>query len=58
MPNNDIYKDLFELDNNFICVNNETFETKTKGLFAIGDCIKKINRQLIAATSDGSTSAF
>ena len=40
MPNNDIYKDLVELNNNFICV-NEKFETKTKGLFAIGDCIKK-----------------
>lgn len=52
-----IYNNLVDLKNNFIVVNDK-FETKTTGLYAIGDCIVKNVRQLITATSDGSIAAF
>lgn len=53
IPNNNIYDDLVDFEKEFIVV-NEKFETKTAGLYAIGDCIVKNIRQLTTAISDGS----
>ena len=40
-------------ENGYIIIDNH-FETKIKGLYAIGDCIKKDLRQIVNSTSDGA----
>lgn len=45
-----------ELENNYIKVNSE-METSIKGIYAIGDVIKKDVYQLVTATSDGAVAA-
>ena len=40
--------------NGFIEV-DEHYETKIKGLFAVGDCINKVVRQIVTATGDAAT---
>jgi len=57
VPCNDKFKDLVELNKGFIKV-NENFETKTPGLYAIGDCIDKKMRQVTTAVSDGAITAI
>lgn len=57
IPHNDIFTNLVDLEKGYI-VTNEKKETKTKGLYAVGDCTKKEIRQLTTATSDGSIAAI
>lgn len=57
IPDNDKFSNLVDLEKGFI-VTNEDCETKTKGLFAIGDCRVKKLRQVTTAVSDGATAAF
>lgn len=57
VPHNDIFKDLVELENGYIITDNNK-QTKTEGLYAVGDCTKKEIRQLTTATSDGSIAAI
>ena len=57
IPHNDIFKNLVELKNGYIVV-DENKETQTKGLYAVGDCTHKQIRQLTTATSDGSIAAI
>lgn len=57
IPNNDIFKDLVDLEKGYIVVNSK-METKTPGLFACGDTTKKEVRQVISACSDGATAAI
>lgn len=57
IPHNEEYAHLVDLDNGYI-VTNEQKETKTSGLYAVGDCTKKEIRQLTTATSDGSIAAI
>lgn len=57
IPHNDIFSSLVDLDKGYI-VTNERKETKTIGLYAVGDCTKKEIRQLTTATSDGSIAAI
>ena len=45
-----------ELDNNYIKVNDK-METSIKGIYAIGDVIKKDVYQLVTATNDGAVAA-
>lgn len=54
VPHNDLFKDLVDLEKGFI-LTNEKMETKTPGLFAIGDTRKKDVRQIITALGDAST---
>lgn len=56
VPNNEIFKELVDLENGYIVVDDK-LETKTKGLFAIGDTRKKDVRQLVTACSDGATAS-
>ncbi len=54
IPNNNIFNNLVDLDNNgYILVNND-LETRTPGLFVAGDCRQKKVRQLTTAVSDGA----
>ena len=57
VPNNDIFKELVDLNKGFIKV-NEKKETKTPGLYAIGDCTDKNMRQVSTAVNDGAIAAF
>lgn len=57
IPHNNIFTNLVDLEKGYI-ITNERKETKTEGLYAIGDCTKKEIRQLTTATSDGSIAAI
>lgn len=56
IPNNDMFKNLVDLDNGYIVV-DQNMETKTNGLFAIGDTRVKQVRQLVTACNDGAIAA-
>lgn len=57
IPSNEKFKNLVDLDNGFI-LTNEKMETKTEGLFSVGDTRKKDVRQVATACSDGSIASF
>src|SRR5574344_264568 len=56
IPKNDRFANLVDLDKGYI-VTNEFMETKTKGLYAVGDCRKKDVRQVVTALNDGAIAA-
>lgn len=56
VPNNDIFANLVDLEKGFIVV-DQNMETKTKGLYAIGDCRVKNVRQVTTAINDGAIAA-
>ena len=56
VPNPNICGDLVDLEKGYILVNENT-ETKTKGLYAVGDCTKKNYRQVATAVNDGLIAA-
>ena len=56
-PKTEIFKDLVDRDRNYI-LTNENMETKTKGLYTIGDVRSKQVRQLTTACSDAAIAAF
>ncbi|MFA7223070.1 MAG: FAD-dependent oxidoreductase [Bacilli bacterium] len=56
IPDNENFKDLVELEKGFV-VTNDHMETKTPGIYAVGDCRKKDVRQVITALNDGSIAA-
>lgn len=56
-PNNEIYKDLVELNDHGFIIRNDRMETKTPGLFAAGDCCEKEVKQVSTAMSDGAIAA-
>lgn len=57
VPNNDRFSTLVDLENGFI-LTNDKMETKTTGLYAIGDTRKKSLKQVVTAQNDGSIAAF
>ncbi|MDD6468329.1 MAG: FAD-dependent oxidoreductase [Bacilli bacterium] len=57
IPQNEIFKELVDLNKGFI-ITNEKMETKTSGLYAIGDCKDKLLRQLTTSFNDGSIAAY
>ena len=58
IANNGPFSDVCDLDENGFIISNERCETKTKGLFVAGDCLKKNIRQIVTATGDGSIAAL
>ncbi len=57
IPSNEIFNELVTLNKGFI-VTDERMNTKTKGLFAAGDCRDKDYRQVVTAQADGSIAAI
>lgn len=57
-PENEIFKNLVDLDKNGYIIADETCKTKTEGLFVAGDTRTKTTRQLTTAAGDGSTAGF
>lgn len=54
-PNSDLFE--LEKENNYIITNN-SYETSTKNVFAVGDVIKKEHYQLINASNEGMIAAL
>ncbi|MCQ2793207.1 MAG: NAD(P)/FAD-dependent oxidoreductase [Bacilli bacterium] len=57
IPQNDRFADLLVLDKGYV-ITNEDMETKTPGLYAVGDTRKKGVRQLVTACNDGAIAAL
>lgn len=57
IPNNKAFENLVDLKDGFI-ETDESMATKTKGLFASGDCRNKKVRQLTTACNDGAIAAL
>lgn len=58
MPDNDIFKNVVELDEKGYIISGEDCRTKTKGVFAAGDCRTKEVRQLATAAADGAVAGL
>ena len=56
-PKTDVFAKLVDRNKQYI-ITNEAMETKTDGLYAIGDCRDKQVRQLTTAANDGAICAF
>jgi thioredoxin reductase (NADPH) len=58
MPNTGFVKGIVETDSNGYIIVDENMRTSIKGIFACGDCNKKLLRQVVTACGDGATAAF
>lgn len=58
LPNNKIFSNLVDLDENGFIIVNSKQESKTKGLYAVGDCTKKDYYQLITGMSEAAIAAL
>ncbi len=57
IPQNDIFKNIIELDDYGFIKAGENCKTSTLGIFAAGDCRTKDLRQLTTAAADGASAA-
>jgi thioredoxin reductase (NADPH) len=57
-PKTQFLKGLVQMDEGGYILTNENCETSLKGIFAAGDCRKKLLRQITTAVGDGATTAF
>ena len=58
IPQNEIFKDLVELDERGYIISNETCTTTNSSIFVAGDCRTKMIRQLTTAVADGSVASI
>ncbi len=58
IPQNDIFKDLVELDERGYIISTETCLTTNPSIFVAGDCRTKTIRQLTTAVADGSVASI
>ncbi len=58
IPDNEVFKDLVELDAAGYVVAGEDCETSAPGVFVAGDCRTKEVRQLVTAAADGAAAAI
>lgn len=58
IPDNEKFKNLVDLDDKGYILVDESMQTKTKGLYAAGDCTSKKFRQVATAVADGAIAAF
>lgn len=58
VPNTEFVKDLVRLDENGYVITDENMRTSTPGIFACGDCRRKILRQIVTACGDGAIAGF
>lgn len=57
IPDNELFKELVELDERGYIVTDNEMRTKTAGLFAAGDTRQKSLRQIVTACADGAQAA-
>ena len=58
IPNNSIFKDIINLDEEGYIISDELCHTNIDGIFVAGDNKKKELRQLVTATSDGAIASY
>ena len=58
VPENKIFSDIINLDNDGYVISDEKCTTSCPGIFVAGDCRKKTVRQLTTAVADGSAAAL
>jgi thioredoxin reductase (NADPH) len=58
LPRTQFLKGLVKLDEGGYIITDEKCETSVKGIFAAGDCRKRLLRQIATAVGDGATAAF
>lgn len=58
LPRTQFLKGLVQMDEAGYIITNDNCETSVKGIFAAGDCRKKLLRQIATAVGDGATAAF
>jgi thioredoxin reductase (NADPH) len=58
LPRTQFLKGLVQMDDAGYIVTNENCESSVEGIFAAGDCRKKLLRQVTTAVGDGATAAF
>jgi len=58
LPRTQFLKGLVQLDEAGYIITNDHCETSVKGIFAAGDCRKKLLRQIATSVGDGATAAF
>ena len=57
-PNTEYIKNILKLDENGYIITDDEMKTDRAGIFAAGDCRKKLLKQVITACSDGAIAAF
>jgi thioredoxin reductase (NADPH) len=57
-PNTEAFRGVMELDKGGYIITDGNMQTSAKGVFAGGDCISKLLRQVVTACGDGATAAF
>jgi thioredoxin reductase (NADPH) len=57
-PNTEVFRNIVRLDEGGYIVADSMMQTSAKGVFACGDCISKLLRQVVTACGDGATAAF
>jgi thioredoxin reductase (NADPH) len=57
-PRTEFLKGLVQMDEAGYIITNDHCETSVKGIFAAGDCRKKLLRQIATGVGDGATAAF
>ena len=58
VPNTEFMKGVVKLDKEGYIVADRDMKTSEPGIFACGDCIEKLLRQVVTACGDGATAAF
>ena len=58
LPRTSFLKGMVEMDEAGYIITNDNCETSVKGIFAAGDCRKKLLRQIATSVGDGATAAF
>jgi len=58
VPRTQFLKGVVQMDEGGYILTDEHCETSAKGIFAVGDCRRKLLRQIATAVGDGATAAF
>jgi thioredoxin reductase (NADPH) len=58
IPRTQFLRGVVQMDEAGYILTNEDCETSAEGIFAVGDCRKKLLRQIATAVGDGATAAF
>jgi thioredoxin reductase (NADPH) len=58
VPRTQFLKGIVQMDEGGYVITSDQCETSEKGIFAVGDCRKKLLRQIATAVGDGATAAF
>ena len=58
IPNNELIESRITLDDQGFIITDETMHTNVPGIYAAGDIIHKVLRQVVTAAADGAIAAF